>query len=276
MYLTGPNGNQVEYSTVCDSTGALDTVQLPSDGTYTVNIDTGGATGSFDVQAYNITPISETVSIDGPAVPLNVTTPGQTYNLTFTGTAGQQITFAATNFPFFSSFEDCAPYATLYDPNGNYVDSTYLDQPDWPDGTGNLWSGTDVLPSDGTYTLFFDASCGTMSIDWQIFSAPTLTGAINLNGGAVNVPSNVPAQWSQLTFAGTAGQEVTLTTANSTYEDCVYIEMDDPNGGYVGGDWTCDPSSTMRQETLSTTGSYSILVEPYGAAGSVDLNLTGQ
>ena len=58
--------------------------------------------------------------------------------------------------------------------------------------------------------------------------------------------------------------------------DCVYIEMDDPNGGYVDSDWTCDPSSSMGPDTLSLTGAYSLLVEPYGAAGSIDLNLTGQ
>jgi hypothetical protein len=52
--------------------------------------------------------------------------------------------------------------------------------------------------------------------------------------------------------------------------------MDDPNGGYVDSDWTCDPSSSMGPDTLSLTGAYSLLVEPYGAAGSIDLNLTGQ
>jgi hypothetical protein len=272
MYLRDPSGSELESLYTCDTTVGLDSIQLSSAGTYTIYIDTAGATGSFDVQAYNITPISGTISIDGPAVPLSITTPGQTYNLTFTGSAGQQISLAATDFPF---FDNCGANATLYDPSGNYVDATYLDQYDWPDGTGNFWYGTDTLPSDGTYTLFFDASCGPMSVNLQLFSAPTLSGTISVNGGAVNVPSNVPAQWSQLTFNGTAGQSVSLTTANSTYQDCVYVELDDPNGGYIGSDFTCDPSSSMGPVTLSATGAYSILVEPYGAAGSVDLNLTG-
>jgi hypothetical protein len=272
MYLRDPSGNELESLYTCDTTAALDSIKLPSAGTYTIYIDTAGATGSFDVQAYNISPISGTISVDGPVVPLTITTPGQTYNLTFTGSAGQQISFAATNFPF---FENCGANATLYDPSGNYVDSTYLDQYSWPDGTGNFWWGTDILPSDGTYTLFFDASCGPMSVNLQLFSAPTLSGTISVNGAAVNVPSNVPAQWSQLTFNGTAGQSINLTTANSTYQDCVYIILNDPNGGYVDSRYSCDPSGSMGPDTLSATGAYSIWVEPYGAPGSVDLNLTG-
>jgi len=131
------------------------------------------------------------------------------------------------------------------------------------------------LPVDGTYTIFLDASCGPMSISLQLFSAPTLTGTISVNGGSVNAPSNVSAQWNQLTFRGYAGESINLTTANSTYQDGVYIELDDPNGGYVDSDWTADPTGSIGPDTLSMDGSYRILVEPYGAAGSVDLSLTG-
>jgi YD repeat-containing protein len=275
MSLLSPSGSYLNSIYACDPSDAFSATLLLETGTYTIFTDLGSDTGSFNVQVSTFTPINGTIAIDGPPVSVTSTTPDQFYSFSFSGSAGQQISFAATDFPFFDNCAAYAPVATLYDPNFSEVDDSYLDQPDWPDGTANMYAGIEILPTDGTYTLVFEAACGPMSVTLQLFSAPTLTGSIGVNGGIINVPSNVPAQETQLAFDGTAGQSVSLSAANSTYQDGVCVWVYDPNGGYVDANCFWESSSyTIGPDTLSMNGNYSILVEPYGAAGSIDIGVT--
>jgi hypothetical protein len=93
--------------------------------------------------------------------------------------------------------------------------------------------------------------------------------------------STVPGQQTALTFSGTANQSVSLQTTNSTYEDCdpswQYVDgvaiLTDPHGNYVDEADLCE-SPSFGPDTLSTTGTYTITVEPSGAPGSVQLTLT--
>ena len=271
--LVNPDGSTAYLGYPCGANGSITTFQLGTTGNYSLLVlaEPSTATGSFDIQAFNITPINSTITVDGPPVSVSSTTPGQTYNFTFSGSPGQRIGFAATNFPFFSN---CAPSAELLDPTGTQIDNSTFYQSYWPDGTANLDNGADVLQASGMYTLFFEADCGPLSANLQLFNSPLLTGSIGINGSTVNVPSNLPGQWTQLNFSANAGESLTLDISNSTYQDCAYIEVDDPSGNYFTSDYTCDPTGTTGSATTSVAGNYSILVEPYGAAGSLDLNLT--
>jgi YD repeat-containing protein len=273
--LENPSGRSLNSTSMCDPSDAITATLLPTTGTYTIFVYLGSDTGTFDVKASSITPINGTMTIDGPPATITSSGPEQLYDFTFSGSAGQQISFVATNFPFFNNCPAYAPLVTLYDGNFSEIDDTYLDQADWPDGNANLYAGIEILPSDGTYTLILDAACGPMSVALQLFSAPTLTGTVSINGGSVNVPSNVPAQETQLTFSGTTGQSVRLTAANSTYQDGVCVWLYDPTGGYVDANCIYDPSSSaIGPKILSVDGSYSILIEPYGATGSIDIGVT--
>ncbi|MGO9265477.1 MAG: IPT/TIG domain-containing protein [Candidatus Binataceae bacterium] len=268
--LINPNGSFGSATYLCGN-GSLIYSPLATTGTYTFSVDPENATGSFDFQAVGTPPINGTIAIDGSPVNVSSTTPGQLYGFTFAGTAGQQISFAATDFPFFS---DCAPTAWITAPDGNTVDSTALYQSSWPDGTATMMDGSNVLTLTGTYVLSFEASCGALNANLQLFSAPTLSGTINVNGAAVNVPSDVPGQPSRLTFSASARAPLTLNLTNSTYQDCVSVEVDNPDGSYLDSVHNCSATATLGSMTTATAGTYSVLVQPYGAAGSLSLNLT--
>ena len=124
MELYDSQNNPLQGSFTCDATGTLAAVPVTT-GQYTININADGATGSFDIQAYSITPINSSIMVDGPAVPLTASTPGQIYNLSVSGNAGQEVSLAATDFPF---FDNCIPLVTLSSQNNPDVDHTTLDE----------------------------------------------------------------------------------------------------------------------------------------------------
>jgi YD repeat-containing protein len=256
------------YACGADNTGNL---YLPVTGTYTLFIDPGASTGSFAVQASNLSTFAS-LAIDGSATTITGTSGGQFYDFTFSGTAGQQISLVATNWPFVN---DCDPGVTLYEPDGTVLDSSSLIQDNWPDGTANLDNGSDVLPITGTYALTLGALCSDFNVTLQLISVPTLNETISINGDAVMVPSNLSGQPTQLTFTANAGQSITVQMSNATYPDGEFITLFDPNGDYVDSFSSAGAiSGTIGPDTAAVTGLYSIYVQPYGAPGSLTLDLT--
>jgi hypothetical protein len=131
---------------------------LPVSGTYTVLIDPyKHHTGSGTVQLYNVADVSGSIRIDGPAVQVTTTKPGQRATLTFSGTAGQRINALATRVsstgPLFWPFAILKPDATT-------LSSVTV-------GSGSASVGPITLPATGTYTVVVDphaTSTGTASV----------------------------------------------------------------------------------------------------------------
>ncbi len=90
-----------------------------------------------------------TVTVNGPSVPMKITTPGKTAARTFHGTAGQRVSAVVTNVV--TSDQGCETL-TLLDPGGAAVTSSSAC------GNGNPISlGPVNLAKTGTYTVRFEA-----------------------------------------------------------------------------------------------------------------------
>src|SRR5260370_21637873 len=73
-----------------------------------------------------------------------------------------------------------------------------------------------------------------------------------------------------------AGQVVSLAMTNSTYSgDCPNVSIRNPNGSTLASTTICGgSSSSLSNETLPTTGTYTVLVNPGVATGGYTYTLT--
>lgn len=145
-YIINPDGTQLTpLSGFCGSSAFIDSVTLALTGTYTLRIDPVRAgTGSVTAYLYNVVDQTGTININGAAVPVNLTTPGQNAYLTFSGTRGQQVSANFSNGTVNGTWR-----ASIVQPNG--FDLAYYD------ATGSSASLTGVnLPVTGTYTVKVD------------------------------------------------------------------------------------------------------------------------
>ena len=143
--ILGPTGQSVgNGGSICDSSGFVPQVTLPSPGTYTLLMSpTYGGTGSAVVAISQFSEVTGAITPGTPtAVAINM--PGQYAQLTFNGNVGQ-----VANVQFTSNFASCYGYAVLvsiFDQSGNSVTS------------GDSCSGSVYVPpvtftTAGTYTL---------------------------------------------------------------------------------------------------------------------------
>src|SRR5947209_2779745 len=96
-HLLGPDGKSVENGIPSGSgTSFLDAVTLPSDGTYTVEVEgINGTTGGTNVTVYNVNDINQAITPTSSGVAKTVTlnTPGMNATYTFTGSLGDRFSF---------------------------------------------------------------------------------------------------------------------------------------------------------------------------------------
>jgi len=82
---------------MCASTGFLEPVTLPASDSYVVVVNpVGSSTGTANVNLYDVVDVTTPIAIDGSAVTVALTTPGQNARLPFTGSIGQRVSVAVT------------------------------------------------------------------------------------------------------------------------------------------------------------------------------------
>jgi hypothetical protein len=87
-------------------------------------------------------------------------------------------------------------------------------------------------------------------------------GPITPSGAPVTVTTTVPGQNGRLTFAGTAGQRVSLKVSNVTYSSAT-AQLLDPSGNAVGGSVLFGTGGGfVDTRALPSTGTYSITIDP--------------
>lgn len=150
-----PDGTSLGSVTATTSGAFLDTRLLTADGTYTVLVDPANAnTGNMTLTLYDVpADVTGTLAVNGGGLAVSVTTPGQNAALTFTATAGQQVTVRVT---------------------GNTAGSTTvrLLRPDGTQQTSSTSSASNFNLSQqtlaaGTYTVAIDpagANTGSLTI----------------------------------------------------------------------------------------------------------------
>lgn len=271
----------------CSTTGTFfDVPLLTQAGTYTLIVDPQGAiTGTITVKLNDASDVTGTVTTDGTPVTVTTTAPGQNVRLTFTGTAGQEIsgvfdnnTIANTSTvsvlsltgatvetgsapPSSGGFMDPATFGTF----GSYVVPT----------------GAVTLPSSGTYTLLIDpnsSATGSMRVRLYAF-----TGDISLSGtlGGASLPVNItaPGQNARITFSGTQNHKLSINLTGGTLSGSLInsgcaLSIQLPTGVMWGG-YNCYPASSFLDiGVIPNTGTYTVIIDPkMNTAGSTNVQL---
>jgi uncharacterized surface protein with fasciclin (FAS1) repeats len=253
-----PDGSTLASTTVIWSGAFIDVQTLPTTGTYTVFIDTGSPGGTITVQLYDASAINGTITVGGN-VPETVR-PGQDVYLTFSGTAGQQVSLLGYN----SNLND--PVIGILKPDLSTLASTTV-----------IFSSAFVdvmtLPTTGIYTVFADTNAPGGNITLELIDATTVTGPITVNGSApvenVNAGQDV-----KLTFSGTAGQHVTLNASNSNLNSYPVVAILNPDGSTLSSCTIVFSGCSTGSQTLGSTGTYTAYVDTGSTPGTVTLSAT--
>jgi hypothetical protein len=229
---------------------------LPVDGPYTIYVTpTGGATGSASLRIVTSDDQVQSTTIDGPAVTASVAVAGQQSSVGFAGSSGQTVFVAASGATLPNA---CA--LSLVGPDGGVLQLGCLSG-----GTGYIDRAT--LATSGTYHVVVDPQddvTGTVAI--KVTSVSDQRVGATVDGPPAQVDIAQPGAKGLVTFDDTAGQRVTVTVTGATLPDqCGAITLKAPDEstvttGCIGG------SGTFTTTSLPSTGTYTLVVDPYGAA----------
>jgi hypothetical protein len=100
-----------------------------------------------------------------------------------------------------------------------------------------------------------------------------LSGSLTVNGSAVGVSPGTPGQNGSYTFSGTASQLLTVRITSNTMS--VLVKLLRPDGTQMTSTTSVTSSFNLAQQTLPTTGTYTVVVDPVGiSTGSLNLAVT--
>ena len=267
MRLVDADGNQVGIAVTCNH--LLDTVVVPVAGTYFVDIASTSQWRGSSVapELFAVTDQTGPIPNKGVAVSVSLDTPGQNARFTFKGVVGNHISFVLTSA---ASIKECD--LRLLRPDGSSAASvgacTYATQ-----YGGFLEPFT--LDQAGTWTIVvdpFDTHVGTATL--QRYTVVDQTGTANLSGAPVGLDLTQPGQNARYTFSGTAGQKISAYLTNASFPahctpptEGYSFTLVRPNGTTQAGGFNCSsggvsPTSYIDTQTLSATGTWTVLVDP--------------
>ena len=198
-------------------------------------------------------------SIGGATINATMSPVGKIALIVFDGTAGQQVSIGI------NSGQPVETDTWVFHPNGTQLGWIYSD-----------FLGRDLhiesLPVTGTYTIRI-APRGTYTGAKPItLSQDLIVGPIVVGGASVPVNIARPGQRARLTFAGTAGQRLTLGFLGASAFDALTVTKPD------GTTFATSPGNTdlsIVMPPLPTTGTYGILVDPrYADTRNMTLTLS--
>jgi hypothetical protein len=264
--LLDPAGKAIGSGCNINGIGYIDRTELPVNGQYTLLIDArDGTTGRATMRVYAAQDVTGRVEPNGAPVSATIEQPGAIARYQFTATAGQRVFVEVpeSNLP-----DQCSPLE-LRDPAGKLLTTGCV-----INGNGDI-DGT-VLPADGTYTVVVDPNDRTIgTIALRLFAAKDQNGTIAVNGSPVVATIGQPGFITRYQFSGTAGTSVTLDATGATLPDqCSPLELRDPTGKLLSTGCVINGEGSIDKTILPVTGSYTIVVDPSGAAtGTVTLSL---
>jgi subtilisin family serine protease len=264
--LLKPDGTALGGSTYVSIFGGfVDTRTIPSAGTYTILVDPQAAsTGSMTLTLYDVpADAGGAIAFGGPSPTLSMSTPGQNGSVTFDGRAGQRASVKLTS-------TISSAYVSILNPDGSVLTpNTYV-------GTSGGFLDPKSLPTSGSYRIVIDpqgAATGSMTL--TLYDVPPdVTAAIAPGGAAVSISAGTPGQNARISFDGLAGARISLKLGATTIANA-YVSILNPNGSALASNVYLGTSGAfVDTKVLPVTGSYTIVVDPQGAAtGSTTLTL---
>jgi hypothetical protein len=251
----------------------IDTRTLPTTGTYQITVNPGGtiASSSTTLTLYSVPPdATGAISEGGPPVTIATGAIGQNAALTFSGTAGDRVFLNITNV----TLPACCENVTIVKPDGNQLanqgsinngESAYID--------------TKTLPTTGTYKITVDPG-GTItssSTTLTLYNVPAdAAGSLALDGDAVLVTLAVPGQNGQLSFAGTAGQQVTLDRGGVTIPNST-VKILNPNGSVLWNSGLVGTGDATNSVQLGVSGTFTVAIDGWGTSiGDMTVSLSSE
>ncbi|MDP1767871.1 MAG: hypothetical protein Q8L74_03585, partial [Nitrospirota bacterium] len=259
--LLKPDGTTLASTSVGTAGGGLEPPgALPSTGTYTLVVDPSGVyTGNITLTLMSY--LTGVLNLDGAATSATIATVGQNALYTFSGTAGQWVSFGFTGVTLPSAF------ISLLKPDGTYLTGASIGT-----GGGSLDLST-ALPTTGIYTLTVNPAAAYTGV-MTITLSSEVTGTATINAAATPVTISRAGQNARYTFAGTASQQVTVRITGNTL-GTVTVNLYTPSGGYQTGTTQAGASFNLPTVTLATTGTYTITLNPLTTTtGSLNLQVT--
>src|SRR5579859_5624668 len=271
VYIKNPAGTQLS-SGYCGIGNPLfiDAVSLSSSGTYTVLVDPQGiATGNTTVQLNNSSDITGTIPTDGTAVTVSMGL-GQDIRYTFNATAGQRVALRVTNVT--------TPAATVFllQP-GNFTQTSFNIN---NNPAGQLFfMDTQTLASAGTYTIFVRHSgSNTGNVTLQLNTVPADYSAALTLGVVTPVPTTgslAIGQNARVTFSGSGGYQANIQFTNNTIGPLTATLLSTDGSTTLTSVTSSAASFSLPLAMLPATGTYTILIDPTGAAtGSISVQVT--
>ena len=269
-----PDGSALATPTYFGTSGGfVDTRTLPTAGSYRILVDPQGtATGSVTLTLYDVpADASSAIAAGGGAVTLSTTTPGQNLQATFTGVAGQRVSLRLTEVTMGTS-TCCGGKVPITGPGGStFAMPAYF-------GTSGGFVDAKTLAASGTYTILVDPQAtATGGVTLTLYDVPVDASATTSPGGSgPSVTTTVPGQNARVTFAGGAGQRVSVKVSGMTLS-AAYVSVLNPGGStlappiYVG-----TSGGFVDTRSLPSAGTYTVVVDPQAmATGSATVTVYG-
>ncbi len=266
-----PDGTTLGSGIFDNGGGFIDLQTLPVAGTYTVLADFWGtATGTVTLTLYDVpADISVSISPGGAPVTITNTTPGQNGLATFSGTANQRVSLNISSVSLTGGYHNWVT-VSIKRPDGTTLASKIVDN-------AGGYIDVQTLPVTGTYTVladFWDTATGSATL--TLYDVPAdISTSITAGGVAATITNTTPGQNGLATFSGTTGQTVSLNiTGVSGYNNWVNVSIKKPDGSTLVLGTYGSGGGFIGTQTLPTTGTYTILVDPWDTAvGSATLTL---
>ncbi|WP_091063658.1 VWD domain-containing protein [Micromonospora humi] len=264
--LVDPDGREIAGGCNINGIGYVDRVDLTATGRYALRVAAApGDTGRAAVRVYAARDSGGTLQPDGPTVTASIAQPGARARYRFTGRAGER---AYVEVPDSTLPDQCSPLE-LRDPAGQLLRSGCV-----VNGVGEV-DGT-LLPADGTYTVLVDpVERGTGTATLRLVTSRDRDATITVGGPPVVADVDRPGAVTGYRFTATAGTSVTVTATAATLPDqCGALVLRAPDGSTLTTGCVINGAGGITATTLPAAGSYTLLVDPSGAAtGRVTLAL---
>jgi RHS repeat-associated protein len=246
-----------------------DAVELPVDGQYWIRIDpVNETTGSITVTTWDATSMTGALppTTAGTTQDVALATPGRNARFTFEGTAGDLVSLRVLQNTYIQ------PRVRIHNPDGTTLAIAV------PAATGFIDST--ALQATGTHTIEVDPNAATTgSLRLVAYSVPPEDAGMVVptqSGVTRTLDLSTPGQNAKLSFAGQAGQAISVRGAQGGVRSRVSIVK--PDGTRLSGrNQLFDPASTTNlydAEALPEDGSYAVLIDPEGeASGSITVTV---
>ena len=266
-----PNGSAigtVSINTITSGT-TLD-VTVPQTGTYTLAVKPSGLdSGSINVQLRSFA--TGALALDG-STPVSLGS-GQNGRFSFTAQANTGYGLAITNLAFTPNTGSPSMTASLRKQDGTTLFSCSF----------ATSTSCDFDPSNfattGTYFIDFDPP-GLFAASFTAILSTDASGAVAIDAAPTTVTFARAGQNARYTFAGTAGQSISVVINGSTLDDgnsstpsSTQVLVARPNGSVINnGTFNAFSAGLALDTSLPDTGTYSVTIKPSGLdAGTVNL-----